>query len=189
MSSLVQDKTAPKSAELVPHWCISRRFHAIHFVTSRGRTTFRDGSRLAIAALQRLTCCIAAFCAHRPYRRNAGPDGTIRDHYRPFPMAGPDAPDRIAQKREEAERAFQRVGIHVRGLRRGHRHERLIPSTRARIIPATSGRCLERGLKQRVAALNAFLGDIYHDQRSWRRAGFRASAVLGNAQYRRRCTA
>ena len=29
---------------------------------------------------------------------------------------------------------------------------------------------LERGLKQRVQALNAFLHDIYHEQRFWRRA-------------------
>ena len=43
---------------------------------------------------------------------------------------------------------------------------------------------LERGLKQRVAALNAFLEDIYHDQRILAEGRVPRERVLGNAQYR-----
>ena len=44
---------------------------------------------------------------------------------------------------------------------------------------------LERGLKQRVQALNAFLHDIYHDQRILAAGKVPAERVLGNTQYRR----
>src|ERR1700745_2945266 len=34
-----------------------------------------------------------------------------------------------------------------------------------RIIPVEEWERIERGLKQRIHALNAFIGDIYHDQK------------------------
>ncbi len=51
-------------------------------------------------------------------------DGGVRPHYRPFAdWLERTPPDRIAQKREEAERAFHRVGITfaVYGEDVGHR--------------------------------------------------------------------
>jgi uncharacterized circularly permuted ATP-grasp superfamily protein len=53
-----------------------------------------------------------------------------------------------------------------------------------RIIPRDEWAMLERGLKQRVAALNAFLNDIYHDQRILADGRVPRERVLGNAQYR-----
>ena len=113
-------------------------------------------------------------------------DGAILDHYRPFAdWLRRTPPDRIAQKREEAERAFYRVGITFAVYGEDAGTERLIPfDIVPRIIPAHEWAMLERGLKQRIAALNAFLGDIYHERRILEPGGIPAARVLGNAQYR-----
>jgi uncharacterized circularly permuted ATP-grasp superfamily protein len=114
-------------------------------------------------------------------------DGTVRPHYQPFAnWLAQTRPDRIAQKREEAERAFHRVGITFAVYGEQSGTERLIPFDLVpRIIPASEWAMLERGLKQRVQALNAFLHDIYHGQRILAEGLLPAERVLGNSQYRR----
>src|ERR1700752_1086578 len=88
-------------------------------------------------------------------------DGEIRPAYEAFAGWLERTPaDRIAQKRDEAERAFHRVGITfaVYGEKSGS--ESMIPFDLVPlIISADEWRVLDRGLKQRVQALNAFLGD------------------------------
>ena len=95
--------------------------------------------------------------------------------------------DRIAQKRDEAERAFHRVGITFAVYGEDSGTERLIPFDLVpRIIPG--GRMETSsiaGLKQRVQALNAFLRDIYHDQAILKAGVVPPERVLGNSQYRR----
>jgi uncharacterized circularly permuted ATP-grasp superfamily protein len=114
-------------------------------------------------------------------------DGTLRPHYRAFAdWLERTPPDRIAQKRGEAERLFHRVGITfaVYGEQAGT--ERLIPFDLVpRIIPADEWSRLEAGLVQRVRALNLFLRDIYHEQEILRAGVIPPERVLGNAQYRR----
>ena len=114
-------------------------------------------------------------------------DGMVRSHYRPFAdWLSRTPPDRIAQKREEAERAFHRVGITFAVYGEESGTERLIPfDIVPRIIPADEWAMLERGLKQRIAALNAFLGDIYHGRRILEAGIVPQERVLGNTQYRR----
>jgi uncharacterized circularly permuted ATP-grasp superfamily protein len=53
-----------------------------------------------------------------------------------------------------------------------------------RIIPETEWKKLEAGLKQRVKALNLFLGDIYHDQAILNAGIIPREKVVNNAQYR-----
>jgi uncharacterized circularly permuted ATP-grasp superfamily protein len=115
------------------------------------------------------------------------PEGAVRAHYRAFAdWLGRTPANRIAQKREEAERAFLRVGITFAVYGEDAGTERLIPFDLVpRIIPADEWAMLERGLKQRIAALNAFLGDIYHGQRILAEGVIPAERVLGNSQYRR----
>ena len=115
------------------------------------------------------------------------PDGAIRPHYQAFSGWLERTPaDRIAQKREEAERAFHRVGITFAVYGEDAGTERLIPfDIVPRIIPADEWKMLERGLKQRVQALNTFLHDIYHDQAILKAGVVPAERVLANAQYRR----
>jgi uncharacterized circularly permuted ATP-grasp superfamily protein len=115
------------------------------------------------------------------------PDGGLRVHYRAFAdWLERTAPDRIAQKRGEAERAFHRVGITFAVYGEESGTERTIPFDLVpRIIPADEWRMLEAGLKQRVTALNRFLHDIYHDQAILKSGRIPADRVLGNTQYRR----
>jgi uncharacterized circularly permuted ATP-grasp superfamily protein len=122
-----------------------------------------------------------------PYDEMRGPDGSVRAHYRAFTdWLERTSPDRIAQKRGEAERAFHRVGITFAVYGEGASTERLIPFDLVpRIIPADEWQTLESGLKQRVHALNLFLHDIYHDQAILKAGIVPAERVLANGQFRR----
>ena len=53
-----------------------------------------------------------------------------------------------------------------------------------RILTASEWRVLEAGVRQRVAAINAFLHDIYHDRRILADGVVPADLVLSNANYR-----
>jgi uncharacterized circularly permuted ATP-grasp superfamily protein len=112
--------------------------------------------------------------------------GRVRRHYREFDawLEGVP-PDRLAQKRIEADMLFRRVGITFAVYGEDAGTERLIPfDIVPRIITALEWRKLFKGLKQRVTALNAFLADIYHDQDILRAGRIPAEQVLCNAQYR-----
>jgi uncharacterized circularly permuted ATP-grasp superfamily protein len=122
-----------------------------------------------------------------PFDELQSPDGAVRAHYRAFAdWLARTPPDRIAQKREEAERAFHRVGITFAVAGEESGTERLIPfDLIPRIIPGDEWDVLERGLTQRVRALNAFLDDIYHAQRILEDGRIPRERVLNNTQYRR----
>jgi uncharacterized circularly permuted ATP-grasp superfamily protein len=71
----------------------------------------------------------------------------------------------IQTKREEADAIFRRLGITFAVYGEGGSNERLIPfDLIPRVLSAREWRALERGIEQRVRALNAFLYDIYHRQ-------------------------
>jgi len=114
-------------------------------------------------------------------------DGSVRPHYRAFSdWLERTKREQIAQKREEAERAFHRIGITFAVYGEDSGTERLIPfDIVPRIIPAAEWRTLERGLKQRVHALNLFLHDIYHDRNILEAGIVPAERVLSNSHYRR----
>jgi uncharacterized circularly permuted ATP-grasp superfamily protein len=94
------------------------------------------------------------------------PNGEVRPHFKPLADWLAETPTaRVAEKRREADLLFHRVGITfaVYGDKQGD--ERLIPfDIVPRVIPRAEWQALERGLKQRVTALNRFLHDLYHDQ-------------------------
>jgi len=71
----------------------------------------------------------------------------------------------LKKKSVEAERLFRRTGITFNVYGDDEATERLIPFDLVpRILSAREWARLERGIKQRVRALNAFLHDIYHRQ-------------------------
>ncbi len=113
-------------------------------------------------------------------------DGSVRPHYRAFDEWVQRTPQpMLDHKRREAEISFHRVGItfSVYGEELGN--ERLIPFDIApRIVPAGEWRMLEAGLRQRVHALNLFLGDVYGEQRILKAGLIPPELVTGNAQYR-----
>jgi uncharacterized circularly permuted ATP-grasp superfamily protein len=121
-----------------------------------------------------------------PYDEMHDAHGEVRPHYRPFAdWLARTPPPRVVQKKEEAERAFHRVGITFAVYGEDEGTERLIPfDIVPRIIPLSEWTMLERGLMQRVAALNAFLADIYGAQRILDAGVVPREVVLGNTQYR-----
>ncbi|TKI03608.1 circularly permuted type 2 ATP-grasp protein [Martelella alba] len=112
-------------------------------------------------------------------------DGTHRSHYNAYWQWLQQADQQaIQQKKEEAELLFHRVGItfNVYGEEGGT--ERLIPfDSVPRIIPAKEWQWMDRGIRQRVKALNAFLYDIYHDQHILKAGIVPTEQVLANDQY------
>ena len=68
------------------------------------------------------------------------------------------SPEVLAQKKEEAEALFRRIGITFAVYGEGGDTERLIPfDMMPRVFTEAEWRKLERGVKQRARALNAFL--------------------------------
>ncbi len=115
---------------------------------------------------------------------------TVRDHYRTYDRWLARQPrDLMRSRREEAEMIFRRVGITfaVYGAKDedGAGTERLIPfDLIPRIIPAQEWREMEKGLAQRVTALNRFIHDVYHDQEIIKAGIVPAEQIFQNAQFR-----
>jgi uncharacterized circularly permuted ATP-grasp superfamily protein len=90
-----------------------------------------------------------------------------RPHYRSlydrlWRLRGPE----LARRQLAAERSMRRLGITFSVYGDTEGAERIIPfDICPRIIGDAQWRWLEAGLKQRIIALNQFIGDIYHAQR------------------------
>ena len=115
---------------------------------------------------------------------------TVREHYKGYDRWLAQQPrDVMKSRREEAEMIFRRVGITfaVYGAKDedGSGTERLIPfDLIPRVIPSHEWEDMEKGLRQRVTALNRFLHDVYHEQEILKAGLVPAEQVLNNAQYR-----
>jgi len=114
----------------------------------------------------------------------------VREHYRGYQRwLAEQPPDVMRSRREEAEMIFRRVGITfaVYGAKDedGSGTERLIPfDLIPRVIPAHEWAEMEKGLRQRVTALNRFVHDVYHEQEILRAGLVPTEQVLKNAQFR-----
>jgi uncharacterized circularly permuted ATP-grasp superfamily protein len=94
--------------------------------------------------------------------------------------------DEFEERREQVAAAFLNQGIGFSVYGQEDTLERIFPfDLIPRIIPAHEWRVLERGLIQRVSALNAFLADVYHEQRIVRAGRVPAELVFGSANFRR----
>jgi uncharacterized circularly permuted ATP-grasp superfamily protein len=117
-------------------------------------------------------------------------DGGVRAHYHGFDQwLQQQPPEAMAARREEAEMIFRRVGITfaVYGAKDedGAGTERLIPfDLIPRIIPSEEWARMEKGLAQRVTALNRFLHDVYHEQEILKAGVVPTEQVLRNSQFR-----
>ncbi|WP_407276538.1 circularly permuted type 2 ATP-grasp protein [Halothiobacillus sp. DCM-1] len=128
---------------------------------------------------------------HRQVMRPAfdemyGFDQTIRPHYAQVAQGLIAQPvDALWQKQRDAELIFRRMGITFAVYGAQADEERLIPfDVVPRIFSAAEWTWLERGLKQRVQALNMFLHDIYHGQEILKAGVVPAEQVLNNSMYR-----
>jgi uncharacterized circularly permuted ATP-grasp superfamily protein len=115
----------------------------------------------------------------------------VRPHYKGYAQwLARQSGETMRARRDEAEMIFRRVGITfaVYGAKdeNGAGTERLIPfDLIPRIIPAGEWATLERGLVQRVTALNRFLHDVYHEQEIIRAGIIPAEQILNNVQFRK----
>ena len=115
---------------------------------------------------------------------------SVRPHYQAYDAWLARQPsDVMRARREEAEVIFRRVGITfaVYGEKDedGAGSERLIPfDLIPRIIPSAEWQSMERGLVQRVTALNRFVHDVYHGQDIIKAGIVPAEQILTNAQFR-----
>lgn len=113
------------------------------------------------------------------------PGGGVRAHYAAYAQwLAAQSAESMASKRSEADLLFRRTGITFSLAGDEGGTERLIPSDLIpRIIDAAEWDTMERGLTQRVRALNRFLHDVYHGQEILRAGIIPAEQILGNPQY------
>jgi uncharacterized circularly permuted ATP-grasp superfamily protein len=94
------------------------------------------------------------------------------------------SPEQMAGKRAEADLIFRRIGITFSVYGEEGGTERLIPSDVVpRIIAADEWERLERGLIQRVTAINRFLADIYHGQEILKAGLIPEDQIVANDQF------
>ena len=95
-----------------------------------------------------------------------GPPGECLPQYELIKRWLDETPrDAVDLKRREAELLFRRIGITFAVYAEGGSPERLIPfDIIPRVLAPAEWNILQRGLTQRVKALNAFIRDVYHDR-------------------------
>ena len=93
--------------------------------------------------------------------------------------------EQLATLQEGVARRFIHEGITFTVLGAGEASEQIIPiDCVPRLLTAAEWDHIDRGLRQRLTALNLFLRDIYHDGKSLRDGVVPADLVLGCPQYR-----
>ena len=115
------------------------------------------------------------------------PDGRVRPHYRPLARQLTTlGPAEVARRQQAAELSFQARGITFAVNQDVYGLEKILPFDLVpRLIRASLWARIERGLDQRVRALNLFLWDVYHEQRILKSDVVPAELVLGSRGYRR----
>ena len=112
-------------------------------------------------------------------------DGGVRPAYAQY-CGWYEQQDRnlLNRKGIEAERTFRKTGITFNVYGENDAEERLIPFDMIpRIVSGAQWRRLERGIEQRVRALNAFLHDLYHRQEIVRAGKLPERLLRENAAY------
>jgi uncharacterized circularly permuted ATP-grasp superfamily protein len=113
------------------------------------------------------------------------PDGTVRPHYASLVRELCTlSPGEVERRQRAADLSFQARGITFAVNQAAEGAEKIMPFDLVpRIITADEWRKIERGLEQRVRALNLFLHDIYHDAGILRAGAIPAEVVLGSRGY------
>ncbi|MDB5114855.1 MAG: hypothetical protein JWQ79_347 [Mucilaginibacter sp.] len=95
-----------------------------------------------------------------------GADSNVREHYRKvIEYISQESADDLNKKEDLAKRLFMSQGITFTVYNSGEGIEKIFPfDIIPRIITAAEWAFVEKGIKQRLTALNHFLKDIYHNQ-------------------------
>lgn len=112
--------------------------------------------------------------------------GKVRPHYRPLLNRFQELePDDFRRKMGVADKSFLTQGVTFTVYNNDEGTERIFPfDLIPRIIPASEWAHVERGLTQRLTALNMFLHDIYHDQRIIKEGIIPKEVVCSAVHYR-----
>ncbi len=122
-----------------------------------------------------------------PYDEMFARDGSVREHYAALDARLSQLPPEELQRRQQAcELSFLHQGITFTVYSDNQSTERIIPTDLLpRIVTAAEWDRIERGLKQRIQALNLFLRDIYGEGRVLRDGVVPRSMIYGSKHYRR----
>jgi uncharacterized circularly permuted ATP-grasp superfamily protein len=94
----------------------------------------------------------------------------------------------LLSRQRAAERALLHMGITFNVYGESAGVEKIFPFDLVpRIVPAAEWSRIERGLKQRITALNLFINDLYHDQKILKDDILPAEIVLSSKAYRKQC--
>ncbi len=113
--------------------------------------------------------------------------GAVRPHYRQYRKLIQALPAvELESKRQAVDLAFLRQGVTFNVYGDSAGTEKIFPfDLLPRIIPASEWAMLERGLAQRITALNLFLQDIYHEQHILKDGVIPPFYVLSGKHFRR----
>src|SRR5260370_25516897 len=118
-----------------------------------------------------------------------GGDGTARPDFQLVQEIIQSLSDgQLLRYKHDAERLLLQLGITFNVYGDAVGTERIFPfDLIPRIVPAPEWDCIERGLKQRIHALNAFIDDIYHDQKILKDGAIPPEVVTSAVSYRKQC--
>lgn len=98
------------------------------------------------------------------------------------------AESELQRRQKAAERALLNLGITFNVYGKDASTERIFPfDIVPRIVQANEWKLLEEGLKQRIAALNSFIHDVYNDQKIIKDGIIPADLVLSADGFRKPC--
>src|SRR5204862_5672101 len=94
----------------------------------------------------------------------------------------------LLNRQRAAERALLHMGITFNVYGESAGVEKIFPFDLVpRIVPAAEWSRIERGLKQRITALNLFINDLYHDQKILKDKAVPADIILSSKAFRKQC--
>jgi len=94
----------------------------------------------------------------------------------------------LIRRQEAAERAFLRMGITFNVYGDGAGTEKIFPfDLIPRVVEAAEWEWIEKGLKQRIFALNLFINDLYHDQKILKDGIIPEHVITSAKSFRKAC--
>ena len=97
-------------------------------------------------------------------------------------------PGELLNLQRGAERALLQMGVTFNVYGESAGVEKIFPfDVVPRIVPAAEWSRIERGLKQRITALNLFINDLYHDQNFLKDRVVPGEIVFSSKAYRKQC--
>lgn len=123
----------------------------------------------------------------RAYDEMFAAGGEVRPHYASLAARiGAAPPGQLEALQAQVENTFMTQGVTFTVYGHEDATEKIIPTDiLPRIVPAAEWERLERGFKQRLEAINLFLGDIYGRQQLMRDGLVPRELILGSPNYMR----